>query len=74
MVIVTCDICGVEFEAPHMKIKICNDCQLSCYKSLQNEQKAKPKKTNSKLYEEVREAAKMGLSYGQYKGKGEYKL
>lgn len=68
MVILTCDICGVEFEAPNRMHKYCNDCLLDCCKSLKNE---KPKTNpNQKLIDDVREAAKHGMSYGTYKGRG----
>lgn len=68
MVILTCDICGVEFEAPNRMHKYCNDCQLDGYKSIKHE---KPKTNpNQKLIDDVRAATKQGMSYGTYKGRG----
>lgn len=67
MVILTCDMCGVEFEAPNKMAKYCTDCQLDGCKSIKHEKrKTNP---NQKLIDDVREATKSGLSYGNYKGR-----
>ena len=63
----TCIYCGEEFEAATTQKKICADCYTELYKA---PQKPKPKKNpNSKLMEDVREATKHNLSYGQWKGR-----
>jgi hypothetical protein len=66
-----CEICGCEFKALTLGQKYCSDCNSGLYKSIANEEKAKPHKNpNQKLMDEVKAAAKAGLSYGNYKGRG----
>ena len=62
-----CDICGAEFEAPSRMFDYCPDCRgLHSIPEKKEEKKSNP---NDKLLEEVREATKQGLSYGNYKGR-----
>jgi uncharacterized Zn finger protein (UPF0148 family) len=68
-----CEICGLAFKALTLGQKYCPECSNEMYKSSagSNEEKAKPKKNpNQKLIDEVKAAAKAGLSYGNYKGRG----
>ncbi len=64
-----CDICQLPFEAAHDWDMYCPECRLTKHKALKKEEKPKPTKTNKKLIEQVKEAARLGISYGQYKGR-----
>lgn len=65
--LIECIYCGFEFEAETGHRKICDDCFDKVYK-LPKPPKKKPN-PNEKLMEDVREAAKHNLSYGQWKGR-----
>ena len=65
----TCDMCGVEFQAKNLYEKYCKDCR---YKRLTKTELKEPepiKATTKNVIETVRQAAKLGLSYGEYKGR-----
>lgn len=66
-----CKYCGESFITHNYKTKkreICDNCIKNLYHS-PTESKQKNGKPNAKLLEEVREATKHKLSYGQWKGK-----
>ena len=65
-----CDVCGLEFQARNEYDKYCNECRLTMHKAVRPEEKPKQiTKFNTKIVEQVREAMKLGLSYGQYMGR-----
>lgn len=64
-----CDVCGREFEPRHETDKYCNDCRVEMYKASPIKKPEPITSRNDKLMEQVREAAKLGLNYGQYKGR-----
>ena len=67
MTIKECEICGLEFRALTLGQKYCPDCNEGMYKSIKPEQ---PKRNpNQRLLDEVKAAAKAGVSYGKYKGR-----
>ena len=74
MVIKTCEMCGVEFEAPNKMYKYCNDCNVDCFKSLRSDEKPKKKNPNQRLIDDVKAATKAGLSYGNFKGRTNYEI
>ena len=75
MSIKECEICGAEFEAKTLGQKYCSSCRNGLFESVKNEEESKPKPRrkkhpNQKLFDEVRAAAKLGITYGQFKGRG----
>ena len=67
---IVCDICGKSFWATNRCRKICTSCLIDQYRSQHEE--PKPKKTsdsNERIMEAVRAATKLGMSYGEYKGR-----
>ena len=62
-----CEICGCEFKPLTLVQKYCSDCHEELYRSIKPEQ---PKRNpNQRLIDEVKAAAKAGLSYGNYMGR-----
>ena len=62
-----CEICGCEFSAMTLGQKYCRDCHEELYRSIKPEKhKRNP---NQWLIDEVKAAAKAGLSYGNYMGR-----
>lgn len=55
-----CIKCGVEFESNNLD-KVCPDCK-------NKPKRASFEKLNAKLINDVKQASKLGLSYGKYKG------
>ena len=74
MCIKECEICGAEFKSLTLGQKYCSSCRAGLFISTKEEMKQEPKKRkenpNQKIYDEVRAATKLGLSYGNYKGRG----
>lgn len=68
MYIITCKICGVEFEAPNKAIEYCTDCKTAHSLGFN---KPKPRKSNpnQKLMDDVKAATAANMSYGTYKGR-----
>ncbi len=64
-----CDICGVEFEAKNGYEKYCRDCRYQRPTKAEMKEPEPIKATTKNIMESVREAAKLGLSYGEYKGR-----
>lgn len=65
----TCIYCGADFQSATWQRKICDDCYEVLYMSPKTEEKKRRKNNpNQRLIDDVREAAKLGLSYGTYKG------
>lgn len=67
--ILLCDICGVEFEAKNGYEKYCKDCRYQRPYKADMKEPEPIKATTKNIMEAVREAAKLGLSYGEYKGR-----
>ena len=65
----TCHICGEEFEARNKFNTVCNICRLDMYRAQKQQSKEKTH-VNQKIIDQVKEATKLGLSYGQFKGRG----
>ena len=64
-----CDMCGSDFQAKNRYEKYCKECR---YKRLTKTVLKQPepiKSTTQKIIETVREAEKLGLTYGKYKGR-----
>ena len=70
-----CESCGKEFRELTKIQKFCSDCNYELYRSVKFEDKhnevKRPRKNNpnQKLIDEVKEATKLNLSYGVYKGR-----
>ena len=66
-----CEICGCYYRVRTLGQKYCSSCNEELFRSYKNEQKARQphKNPNQKLMDEVRAAAKAGLTYGNYKGR-----
>lgn len=64
-----CDLCGDPFTSIHWQAKQCPKCTTELFQKKATQRK-RAEKSNNKIIDEAREAAKLGLSYGQYKGKG----
>lgn len=71
-----CEICGTEFKALSLGQKYCPSCRAGLFISSKNEEpkpKPRPRRKNhpnQKLFDEVKAATKLGISYGNYKGRG----
>lgn len=61
IVINYCVECGIEFVS-ETSCRLCSDCKRKSKKKFEN--------ANKKLIEEVKMADRLGLSYGNYKGRG----
>ena len=75
MFIKECEICGAEYKTLSLGRKYCPSCRAGLFISTKNEEpKQEPKRRksnpNQKIFDEVRAAAKLGISYGNYKGRG----
>ena len=67
MPIINCDICGDPFVSPHCMKKLCPYCKMNEGRSVYREEQRRPKQNpNNKLADQVREATKLGVSYGEY--------
>lgn len=65
-----CDVCGRPFETRKWSKMYCGECMLTMHKATKLEEKPKESNNNQKILEQVREATKLHLSYGQYVGRG----
>ena len=66
-----CEICGVEFNARNKANIRCFDCSAEVYKSVNPYKPTKKKYSpNQRIIDDVKEAEKLHLSYGKYKGRG----
>ena len=65
----TCIYCGAEFQSATWQRKICDDCYDVLYMSPKTEEKKRKNNPNKRLIDDVREAARHGLSYGNWKGR-----
>ena len=68
----TCEVCGLEYEARNNYDKVCSECRIEQYKAVKLKNHKPVKTANQDIIDAVREATKFGLSYGQYKGRGQY--
>lgn len=68
---VYCDLCGRKFMALTKNRRMCTECFVDQYRSTHEEEKkpATSSTANQKIIEAVREVTKLGLSYGEYKGR-----
>lgn len=62
--VIECEYCGYDFEADTYMRKICDSCLKELYRS--SKKNEKKENSNAKIIELVREASKLGLSYGEY--------
>lgn len=62
---VVCEYCGDEFDTPSLRSRICYKC-LQKKSNKEKAEKERREKKAEKIHDEVREALKLGLSYGQY--------
>lgn len=62
-----CKMCGADFESWNSRRDYCRDCCV--LHSIHPEKRKSNYDPNAKLREDVREATKQGLSYGNYKGR-----
>ena len=64
-----CINCGDEFEHFNKMRRFCPKCHWLRSQNTEEQPKRRKGNPNQKLIDEVREASKLGLSYGQYKGR-----